>query len=333
MPMAAEFRTTHFSTDETVPQDRLGVWREVIGRTVLRLDIEPLPDIPFEADVTLQALPGLAMLSGVISGSRSGRTRALLADGVDDFGLVVNLGGPYLISQGGRELVLGDGEATLFSCAEVNSFTHSPPGGVFAMRVPRTALAPFVTKIEDSFLRPIPSRTQALRLLTRYVGIVHVGIVRDELAAASPEMRHLVVAHVHDLLALTIGATGDAAEIARGRSVRAARQQAIKMDILQNLGRPDLSIAAVAARQGVTPRYVQMLFEADGRTFSEFVLSQRLARAHHMLRDPRMTSRTIAAIAFASGFGDLSYFNRKFRQRFGAAPSDLRSAALHGWTA
>jgi AraC-like DNA-binding protein len=185
-----------------------------------------------------------------------------------------------------------------------------------------------VSKVEDNFLRPISSRTQAMRLLTSYVGMV-----RDELAAASPEMRHLVVLHVHDLIGLTIGATGGTAEVARGRGVRAARQQAIKMDILQNLSHPNLSIATVAARQCVTPRYVQMLLEAEGRTFSEFVLLQRLARAHHMLSDPRMRSRTVAAIAFASGFGDLSYFNRKFRQRFGAAPSDVRSAALHGQTA
>jgi AraC-like DNA-binding protein len=105
------------------------------------------------------------------------------------------------------------------------------------------------------------------------------------------------------------------------------------MDILQNLARADLAIATVAAHQGVTPRYVQMLFEAEGETFSEFVLSQRLARAHHMLSDPRMTGRTVAAVAFGSGFGDLSYFNRKFRQRFGAAPSDVRAAALRGRTA
>jgi AraC-like DNA-binding protein len=326
--MVPDFRAAHFATDQTPPENRLAVWREVIGQTVLRLDIEPLPGIPFEADVTLQAMPGLAMLSGVIAGSRSGRTRALLADGVDDVGLVVNLAGPYLVSQGGRELVLADGEATVFSCAETNAFTHRPPGEVFAMRVPRAAVAPLVPEIDDVFLRPIPPGTQALRLLTSYADIV-----RHELPAASAEMRHLIATHVHDLLVLAIGAKGEGAELARARGVRAARQRTVKTDILQNLARADLSIATVAARQGVTPRYVQMLFEAEGETFSEFVLSERLARAHHMLSDPRMIGRTVAAVAFASGFGDLSYFNRKFRQRFGAAPSDVRAAALRGRTA
>ncbi|MFC4844519.1 helix-turn-helix domain-containing protein [Bradyrhizobium sp. GCM10023182] len=30
-------------------------------------------------------------------------------------------------------------------------------------------------------------------------------------------------------------------------------------------------------------------------------------------------------IAFECGYGDLSYFNRSFRQRYGATPSDIRA--------
>jgi hypothetical protein len=41
--------------------------------------------------------------------------------------------------------------------------------------------------------------------------------------------------------------------------MRAARLHAIKSDITAN---PGLSLHALAKRQGVTPRYVQMLFES-----------------------------------------------------------------------
>jgi AraC-like DNA-binding protein len=61
-------------------------------------------------------------------------------------------------------------------------------------------------------------------------------------------------------------------------------------------------------------------------TFSEFVLDFRLAQALRPLRDPRMVDRTISSTAFSLGFGDLSYLNRKFRRRYGAAPSDIRPA-------
>jgi AraC-like DNA-binding protein len=55
------------------------------------------------------------------------------------------------------------------------------------------------------------------------------------------------------------------------------------------------------------------------------VLEQRLYRAHRTIADPRRADRMISAIAFAAGFGDLSYFNRTFRRRFGMTPSDVRA--------
>jgi AraC-like DNA-binding protein len=70
-----------------------------------------------------------------------------------------------------------------------------------------------------------------------------------------------------------------------------------------------------------------MLFEEEDTTFTEFVLERRLDRAHRMLADPRSADRNISTIAFDAGFGDLSYFNRTFRRRFGRTPSDVRAAS------
>jgi transcriptional regulator GlxA family with amidase domain len=44
-----------------------------------------------------------------------------------------------------------------------------------------------------------------------------------------------------------------------------------------------------------------MLFQAEGTTFSKFVLSQRLMHARHMLSDPRFAEKNITAIALAAG--------------------------------
>ena len=107
--------------------------------------------------------------------------------------------------------------------------------------------------------------------------------------------------------------------------MRAAKLQAIKSDIGQNLDRPDLSIAALAARHACTSRFVQRLFEMVGTTFTEYVLAQRLVQAYRKLVDPRYQSEKISAIAYDCGFNDVSYFNRMFRRYFAAAPSDIRS--------
>ena len=127
--------------------------------------------------------------------------------------------------------------------------------------------------------------------LTSYAG----EIVRAA-ALTAPEMRGHVVAHLYDLIAMTIGATRDAAETARGRGVGAARLRAIKADIVEKLGRGDLTIHTIAAAHGISPRYVRALFDAEGTTFSDFVVERRLALAHRKLTDPHYVGHTISAI-------------------------------------
>jgi AraC-like DNA-binding protein len=108
--------------------------------------------------------------------------------------------------------------------------------------------------------------------------------------------------------------------------LREVRLHAIKADILAHLGARDLSLDGVARRQGISPIYVRKLFEEEDTSFTRFVLGQRLARARRLLSDPDLAGHTIATLALEAGFGDLSYFNRAFRRRFGCTPSQVRGA-------
>lgn len=310
------------SLNHAPERDRPNLYREFLNRSVVCLDIEPLRDVPFEVDVTVQAVPGLQLFSGRLQGSRNRRTREILADGKDDFSLMVNLGGPYLVSQGNREILLDDGEATLVTSAEPCSFTHHPPGGVLALLVPRAPFASLVPTAENRYLQRIPRDNRALKLLTSYITMT-----RDAQTITDHGLQPLVVAHVHDLMAVAIGASRDAIDLAQGRGIRAARMREIKQDIARHLAQADLAVATLAARHRCTPRFIQRLFESEGTTFTEYVLGQRLALAYRLLSDPRRDSDKIATLAYDTGFGDLSYFNRMFRRRFGASPSDIRAQA------
>src|SRR5205085_1084990 len=110
------------------------------------------------------------------------------------------------------------------------------PGKSLALNIPRAALAPLVPNFEDALMRPIAHDSEALRLLTSYLGVLHGGS-----AVATPALRQIVATHIHDLMALAIGATRDAEALAAGRGGRAARLRAIKVDIVQHLSRGDLS--------------------------------------------------------------------------------------------
>jgi AraC-like DNA-binding protein len=44
-----------------------------------------------------------------------------------------------------------------------------------------------------------------------------------------------------------------------------------------------------------------------------------------MLADPQFADHGIGEVALKAGFGDLPYFTRSFRRRFGMTPSDARA--------
>jgi AraC-like DNA-binding protein len=112
--------------------------------------------------------------------------------------------------------------------------------------------------------------------------------------------------------------------------LRAARLHALKEDIAINLAQQGLSVKTLTERHGISPRYVNMLFETEGVPVTEFVLRQRLALAHRQLSDPLLGARSISDIAYDVGFHGLSYFNRAFRRHYGATPSEIRAAAMNG---
>lgn len=107
---------------------------------------------------------------------------------------------------------------------------------------------------------------------------------------------------------------------------RKTRRAAILRAIENRSGDPKLSAVVVASLLGITPRYVHLLLEDSGKSFTHHLLERRLEKAALMLRDARWDDRKIADIAVEAGFTDLSYFNRAFRRKFGVTPSMVRAA-------
>ncbi len=315
---AAGFRVATGSTPDRRSVTR---WREEFARKFLRLDIEPNDPASFEADATIRMWPGLKIASCAISASQWRRTRAMIDPGTGEFGLMFGWAGPALLSQRGRALELGFGDAATCSHTEPADLAlPSANGRHVGLVVPLKPLTALVPNLEAKIPSRIAADNDALRLLAGYLGVLS-----DAATLASSDLSRAAVTHVHDLIALAIGATRDGAELASRRGLRAARLRAVKADVAAHVADHELSIMAVAKRQNITPRYLHMLFRGEGTTFSTFVLHARLAATRHMLADSRSDHLTIAAIAYAAGFGDLSYFNRMFRKRYGATPREMRT--------
>jgi AraC-like DNA-binding protein len=205
------------------------------------------------------------------------------------------------------------GHGVLLSAREGFTMTHAGPVQFLGVKLSRVLLSGYVHNADAAVMRPV--RGSALEWLARYLGAILVEPVPDN---------PLISRHVYDI----VGAALAPARGQDGVGIRAARLQAIRSHILEHLDSPRLTVASVAARQRITTRYVHKLFELDGTTYSSFVLEQRLSRVYRQLTDPRFAGRTISALAFDAGFGDLSYFNRAFKRRYGATPSDVRAPSI-----
>jgi len=297
-------------TDDWPVAERVAMFRELHGRD--RIRVEPARDEPLRIDATILRVPGLALLWG-----RRSPLRSEFADGNDR--LVINGDGPAVAMQFGREITLEPGDAIALAGSDRGTLTTARSGRITTLEFPVGALQPLLKHGAEGCARRIPRDSLPLQLLHGYVHAAHAS---ESIAASG--LPQLAITHLYDLAAMAVGAAREAAEIASGRGVRAARLQAIKSDLLARLDQ-NVSPGELAARHGVSGRYIRMLFEGEGTSVTEFVRDERLKRALSMLLSPAFAERKIAEVAYAVGFNDLSYFNRSFRHRFGRSPSAFRA--------
>jgi AraC-like DNA-binding protein len=318
------YTVARFSTAALPEQGRGRAMDELHERGLLGFKFAPYGEALPHVDFVNRSMPGLRILTATYAGVR----REAVPDKTGQQGsghlyLCMTLAGTSVVSWRAREMVLSDGDAVLMTSEEAAWTLASPSTvNIAGVRLPPSALAPLVPKLDDAVMRRIPRNASGLKLLRKYLDVL-----ADSEALAAPTSQRLIISHIYDLAALALGATSDGNGLAETGSVRAVRLAAIKVDIVANLHDGNLSATMIATRHRVTVRYLHKLFESEGITYSEFVLGQRLTRAYGILKNPLHARRAISTMAFELGFNDLSYFNRAFRRRYNATPSDVRNGA------
>lgn len=313
-------RAFQFSTDAYREHERVSAWREVFGRTLLNIEITPKSPAEFRASATIFRSAALGVLRASTSPVEQSNSRSLITNDDVTFGWVLSQ--RWGVSQLGRSAELSLGDGVLLSNGDVGGLTFPEQCHYVAFSLPKSALTPLVPNIGDLFARGVPASNPALRMLWRYLALALDDQVENE-----PALQVAFADHVCDLLALAVGATREAGELARQRGLSGARLRAIKDDVRKACHRPDLSVHSIAARHGISARYVQRIFEEDGSTFTQYLTEQRLACAYKALRRPTANQVAISTIAYDCGFADVSHFNRAFRRRFGCAPGEVRRAS------
>jgi AraC-like DNA-binding protein len=98
----------------------------------------------------------------------------------------------------------------------------------------------------------------------------------------------------------------------------------VRQAILEELGRGNLSLEAVAKRLAMSPRTLQRRLRDHGVSYADLLDRTRASAAKLYLGDSEIS---VAEVAYLLGFAEQSSFNHAFKRWTGKAPSEYRRGA------
>jgi hypothetical protein len=270
-----------FSTDMLPERERFSTFREEFARRVLAMDVidhsagRPCIDIAFLPLGSAAAGSLVATPAEFIRGAEH------LKDGSDDFRLDIVRLGPIAYRHAGMEHAYERGWGYFSDHTRTMRGFGARKGSVRNVTVKAVALKALVAHPEDIAGHPVYPGP-ALRLLDGYLRSL---TTLD--SPPSPELAETIGVHLVDLTAAALGPASDAKEMIANRGVKIARLQAILSEIARNFSNLDFNLDSVAGELGLSRRYIQVLLEETGRSFTEHLVESRLKRSFAMLTDHR----------------------------------------------
>lgn len=187
---------------------------------------------------------------------------------------------------------------------------------------PAIAVSPrLVTQIERT-VRVVSGAEGFERIFFEYLAAV-----AEQIDALADDHLHAIEQASVELLAALLATLGGVAGKGGAAGSRANHLRRLCQWIETQLPNPALSLGSVAAENGVSPRYLQMLFKSAGLNFAAYVRERRLDRCFTDLASPIHAQLSVAEIGYRWGFGDPPHFSRVFRAHFGVPPSVHRQRA------
>ena len=230
--------------------------------------------------------------------------------------------GRCAVIQNGAEVVTRRSDLVLFSGTHPFTLTHG--------RDPRLSIFTFM--MPGGFLRQriggegpagpvVVSDHQAFGSLIRD----SVRLLTEGPTQLSPNARAVMFDTMFELIGLALSSKPQEKPATGSRS--RALFQLLTDHVERHFRDTGLGAAQLAASHGISPRYVHKLFERHGagRTLSDHLSERRLSWAAEQMSVPDGRRTTVADIAFAAGFSDLSQFYRAFRRRYGLPPGRFRA--------
>ncbi|MBO0774866.1 MAG: helix-turn-helix domain-containing protein [Actinobacteria bacterium] len=309
-----------YSTASTDGASQLDYWRDVVCATFVQLELEPPARCHgrFRGRVVAQDLDCVQVATVTADPHAVVRTPAAIRrSGEDDFFVDLAVQGRLAMTQDGREALLRPGDFTVYDSSRPCRISGLGPFELIVVKVSRQAFLAHCPLPKDATATVVRGDRGTGALLAPFLRAL-----ATHAASLPPAAVPLVGGNVLELLGTAL--TERAGATSRSAAPRPGQLQRARRYILNHLAEPGLSPATVAAALGVSVRYLQGIFHAEGTSPFRWVQEQRLEQAAGLLSDPGCDGLTITDVAFRVGFTDTSHFSRSFKRRYGTGPRDYR---------
>ncbi|RKF23138.1 helix-turn-helix domain-containing protein [Altericroceibacterium spongiae] len=307
--------TLRFTTNAYPKEDRLKAWRFALQR--LSITVQAAAEDSLYGDlVQIRSSQGISFT----------RLTATAQEYVVDFSdapgsmwLAILLDGSVDVLHEGDECKLEDADMV---CARSDAVVrYKLPGEhrLLIVHIPKAAIDQRLKTPMPEKPRHIAAESGTSRVLSgmlRSLAEILADATADQLGPVELALPEFLVASLLDNAPPR--AMGGAA------GVRAALLERIFQTIEMRLSDPNLNYQQVASEHGISPRYLQKLFESIDDSFGHYVKVRRLERCRLDLRSPLHAQKSISDILFQWGFNDSASFSRAFREQYGMSPREYR---------
>ncbi|WDF74404.1 helix-turn-helix domain-containing protein [Novosphingobium sp. KACC 22771] len=294
-------------------------WRDAVCEALIDLDVCIDKDTPFQGAMRLRNLHDTLVMDVQATAHSVTRDKSRIGRSHDDYVLLSRISsGSAMLSQNGRDAILGSGDFAIYDTAATYHIGLRQPFEMTVMRIERDRFSHLVGNVGDLTAIPVRGDSGTGRVASLLIGEVcrELDAIGD---ATMRQMRDTMLGMV--AAALSEIREGPVRTTSQPRYLLIQRAMRLVED---ELGNESLSCEFVAQRLGISGRYLRKLFADQGRPLSDFIWERRLVAAHNQLATQRSVQRSITSIAFDCGFKDSAHFSRAFRARFGISPRDFR---------
>ncbi|MFQ6146951.1 helix-turn-helix domain-containing protein [Streptomyces seoulensis] len=318
---------TLFDSDDVPPSDRLAAVNELFVTSDHPMGMHSPEGRRFRASIrTVDLSAAVNVVDIAVSSSEIARTSRMVRQADPELLCVVmGCSGKLVLSQGGREAVLGASDMALYDSSRPFGLAIGPggePATLMRAHVPKALLGRHADRIGQLTALPLSGQTGFGRILVHFLDSLTDGSCPynpddlPRLAAIAEDLLRALVAH-------HLGVEAGQSEESRRRSLLLD----IEAFVRRNLHDPDLSPGVIAGAHHLSVSHLHRLFRTRETTVTAWIRRLRLDRASRDLQDLALRDMPVHQIAVRWGFKDHSTFTRAFRAAYGMSPRDYRHNA------